>query len=358
MEFYYALWIPTLKRGNGKPQILNKNPGEKKLQDLPSEKALIIKGEIFTDSYDITLKYRHSKEQEFKELFFQKQTLTHEGFLIYKLELDEERIQNDYVCKRLSHEMHKALYHYIKGFFHKHVFHADKEDSLLPAFFSTEEIQWEQSTTKKLILQPIVTNYALKFSGYLEEWEHDLSQALAEISQNKNITKNIGLLRNIIQTSHNIFGEAQYCEFLLQHFPTEISSKDKKGIRETVCSLRSLHEDITFWHNLYASKISFIDGRNGVKLGVWGIIFGVASIVLTLYLEYNSPDAIKLKTSTIQHIDSLHQNIQFQLNSHTQSLRMQNDSIWIILQDVNKKMQRPCNPATESKQATNRFDKM
>ena len=182
MEFYYALWIPTLKRGNGKPQILNKNPGEKKLQDLPSEKALIIKGEIFPDSYDITFKYRHSKEQEFKELFFQKQTLTHEGFLIYKLELDEERIQNDYVCKRLSHEMHKALYHYIKGFFHKHVFHADKEDSLLPAFFSTEEIQWEQSTTKKLILQPIVTNYALKFSGYLEEWEHDLSQALAEIS--------------------------------------------------------------------------------------------------------------------------------------------------------------------------------
>ena len=76
MEFYYALWIPTLKRGNGKPQILNKNPGEKKLQDLPSEKALIIKGDIFTDSYDITLKYRHSKEQEFKELFFQKQTLS------------------------------------------------------------------------------------------------------------------------------------------------------------------------------------------------------------------------------------------------------------------------------------------
>lgn len=149
------------------------------------------------------------------------------------------------------------------------------------------------------------------------------------------------MLRNIIQTSHNIFGEAQYCEFLLQHFPTEISSKDKKEIRETVCSLKSLYEDITFWHNLYASKISFIDGRNGVKLGVWGIIIGVASIILTLYLEYNSPDAVKLKTNTIHHIDSLHQGTQLQLNSQMQSLQMQNDSIWKMLQEVNKKMQRP-----------------
>lgn len=46
MNFYYALWIPTLKKGNGNPQILNKKPGEKKLQDLPSQQALIIKGEI------------------------------------------------------------------------------------------------------------------------------------------------------------------------------------------------------------------------------------------------------------------------------------------------------------------------
>lgn len=341
MNFYYALWIPTLKKGNSNPQILNKKPGEKKLQDLPSQQALIIKGEISFDSYDITLKYKHTQEREFKELSFQKQTLTHEGILIYKLELDEERIQNDYVCQRLSHEMHKALYHYIKGFFHKHMFHADKEDSLLPAFFSTEEIQWEQSTTKRLILQPIVTNYAIKFSGYLKEWEHDLNQALAEISKNKNITKNISLLRNIIQTSHNIFGEAQYCEFLLQHFPTEISSKDKKEIRETVYSLKSLYENITFWHNLYTSKISFIDGRNGVKLGVWGIIIGVASIILALYLEYNSPDAIKLKTNTIHHIDSLHQDTQLQLNSQMQFLQMQNDSIWKMLREVNKKMQRP-----------------
>lgn len=81
MNFYYALWIPTLKSGNGKPQIINKRPCEKKLQDLPSKKALIIRGEISPESYDITLKYRHTKEKEFKELFFKKQTLTHEGVL-------------------------------------------------------------------------------------------------------------------------------------------------------------------------------------------------------------------------------------------------------------------------------------
>lgn len=67
MNFYYALWIPTLKSGNGKPQIINKRPCEKKLQDLPSKKALIIRGEISPESYDITLKYRHTKEKEFKE---------------------------------------------------------------------------------------------------------------------------------------------------------------------------------------------------------------------------------------------------------------------------------------------------
>ena len=339
MQCYYDFCIPTLKKGKGKPQILNRNPGEKKLQDLPAQKALIIKGEIFP-SYDITLKYKHTTDRDFNDLYFQAQKLTSEGFLIYKLELDEERIQNDYVCKCLSQEMHKAFYHYIKDFFHRHIFHAATEDSLLPTYFSQEEIHWQLATTRKQILEPIITNYSLKFSGYLQEWKDDLSLALCDICNNRNISKNIGILRNIMRTNHDIFGEAQYCEFLLQNFPTEISQKDKKEIRETVLSLKSLHEDIAFWYNHYTSRISFFDGRNGVRLGTWGIIVGVISLILTLYLEYSAPDINVLKLKTEQHIDSLHQSTQQLINDRMQLLQVQNDSLRIILQESNKKPQQ------------------
>lgn len=322
-----------MRRGKDNLPILDERPGEKRLQDVPGEEALIIRGTI-SPALNISLQYKQEGEIAFKELSFQLHERTRYGFLVYRLELNEEDVRRDYVCECLSREMHKAFYHYIKGFFHKHMFHTEAEDSLLPAFFSTTEIQWDQPSTRANILLPIIETYSHKFSGFLEEWNDYLNLALEEISGNKNVSKNIELLHDLIRDAPNVFGEARYCEFLLQNFPKEISKNKKALIRSTITSLKSLHGTLSFWYEYYSSKVSFLDGQKGVRVGVWGIVVGVVSLLFTCYLEYTSPDFVRIEEENKRYTDSLYRDSRqwMERDAHLDKIRF--DSIQNNLQGL------------------------
>lgn len=300
MTYYYVLWIPVLKKGI--PAILRQTLPEKELKDLPEHNALIIKGTI-DNSYDIRIAYRLSGENKDKTLLFHSEQRVNEGFMIYSLELLDS--EEDFFCKSLSCGMHSAVYHYIKGFFHKHRFHFDSEDSLLPAYFSCEKINWGSTDARRNIIQPLIRCYSLKFTGYLNDWENGFYKAFEEISNNKHITRNIYILQNTLQISRNIFGEMQYCKFLMSSFPTLVPRKSKSEIQNTLSELIQLHDSIQFWYNHYVGKISFLDGRKGVRWGVIGVIISTVSILLTFYLEFHAPDINKVSKQNERHQDSI-----------------------------------------------------
>ena len=322
MTCYYAFWIPLVNKSD--LPIINEKLSSCELKDIPEHEAVILNARIEKNTYNIHLSYRTQSEKEENVLVFYNEKKTNEGFLIYRLELPDTN--RDFFCQGLSREMHPAIYHYFKEFFHKHVFHHCSEDSLLPAHFSEEMIIWNIAS-KQIVLNKIITFYSLKFNGYKEFWENTFSKVFKEISQNKNVTKNIKALAGIIQDARDVFGEALYCEFLLNAFTIEISKKDRRDIRGTIGDLHEVYEKITFWFNHYISKVSFLDGKSGKRWGVIGVILSTLSIVLTLFLELRSPDIELIKKEYQMHQDSLFQTFQEQYTIENKSLMLKQDSI-------------------------------
>lgn len=66
-----------------------------------------------------------------------------------------------------------------------------------------------------------------------------------------------------------------------------------------------LHDSIQFWYNHYVDKISFLDGRKGVRWGVIGVLISTVSILLTFYLEFHAPDINKVSKQNERHQDSI-----------------------------------------------------
>lgn len=322
MTCYFAFWIPLVKKSD-LPIIKEKLPSCK-LKDIPEHEAVVLKARICKDTYNIHLFYKTQSEIAEKELIFYNEWRTKEGFLAYRLELPDA--DRDFFCEELSRKMHQAVYHYFKDFFHKHVFHHCSEDSLLPAYFSDVNIVWNLAT-KQIVLKKILNFYSLKFEGYLDLWENTFDRVFYEISQNKNVTKNVKTLADIIQTARNVFGEALYCDFLLRTFSTEISRKDRAGIRNTIGTLHEVHEKITYWYNYYLSKASFLDGKSGKKWGIIGVLISTVSIVLTLFIEFYSPDIEDIKYEQQVYQDSLFHVFQQQMTIENKSIIRKQDSV-------------------------------
>ena len=131
MSFYYVLWIPQTTKEE--PQIIEYHLGKKLLRDIRDIKSLCVCASIAEETRDITLKYQVEKSSE-RQLIFHYVEQDDRGFVIYKLDLSDE--DNDFLCELLRIEMPNALYHYFKGFFHRHIFHDDSADSLLTPYFS------------------------------------------------------------------------------------------------------------------------------------------------------------------------------------------------------------------------------
>ena len=79
--YYYALWIPQYKEG---------------IPDVKSQTLGV---------------------SNYKYLVFHKVVCSDTGFIVYKLNLEDH--ESDFLCEELRHSMPKAIYHYVKNFFHE-----------------------------------------------------------------------------------------------------------------------------------------------------------------------------------------------------------------------------------------------
>lgn len=293
MTNYYALWIPSFQEEV--PTIQRDKLDEVILRDIPGSDTIRLKGEIDKTSFNIHLSYQINKTA-WNHLHFtctdRQQT---DGFIFYALEMKDHEVETDFVRNRLSENLPKSVYHYFKEFFHIHSLHATGEDSLLPVFHSQEPIDWSNNQIRKSVITPIIEAYTDKFNGFYQQGRDNLQQYTTSICQNREVTKNIHNLRNLLHDGYRVKREMDYCRFILNKHREVLDDELLTRIQKAYQSFQTYYTDLDFWYHAYLDTINFSDSKASKKWGITGGILGLLSIFITLFLEYkpSKPDAMR-----------------------------------------------------------------
>lgn len=281
---YYALWIPSYKEES--IEIQRDKLDEVTLHDDPKGDVVRLKGEIDRISFRIHLRYKINKAK-WNDLFFtctdRQQT---DGFIFYMLEIDDNKSKLDCVRNRLSVNLPKSIYHYFKEFFHTHSLHAIGEDSLLPVFHSENPIDWENEKTRKSVITPIIEAYTDKFNGFYYHGRDNLQQCTTAICQNREVTKNINILSNLLHDGYRVKREMDYCKFLLDRHCEVLDDNTQTKIQKAYHDYHTYYTDLDFWYHAYLDTINFRDSKASKRWGITGGLLGLLSIAITLFLEY------------------------------------------------------------------------
>ena len=280
MRYSYAIWIPATEKGQ--PQVLEKSLPKIVLRDNPEDPAVIIKGAI-DENFHITIDYSISEECVPHQIKLKHTYSGSTGFLVYSLQLPDICPDEDFFVSGLRVEMSTALYHYIKGFFHKHVCHAKEADSKLKAYSSTDP-NFSFQKHRQHIIQNVCLSYQDIFGGQVRIVQNELADALVALSTGGNKQRNLNILDRLSVATNNILNEVAFCEFFLRQHATEIQKADRQALRQDIFTLQQLQQQLLFWNNHFHNKFSYADGVNGVKWGVAGFCIGCLSILLSCLL--------------------------------------------------------------------------
>lgn len=281
MTRYVVFWIPITAKKEVK--CLTSSLAEFSLKDIPDSNGVKIKAEIDTSNKNITFRYKDDSESAFHELSMECCNLWPSGFVQYSYEIDDN--PTDHLSDSLKKSFHQAYYHYLKGFFHKHIQHHGEEDSLLKPIFSEARLDWGNNTDRLRILRSLFQDYQQKFKGSADEINLNVEEVVSEISANKDITKNIRFLHSYIVHNYRIKGEILYARFLLSLTKGGEMASERKALEDAIVLFEEADRNLRFWYDHYLSITSFLSGNKSVHVGWLGCFFGIASICFTAFVE-------------------------------------------------------------------------
>lgn len=236
-----------------------------------------LRGYIEKTSLHIHIAYSCGKEPE-RELLFKLLEATEQGFFIYQLNIEKE--DSDYLRNILCNNgLHNAIYHYIKGFFHEHIYHDSTDDSLLSAYTSGTKINLDNQDCLRAILTNYLSPYELKYSGYVKETTDTLNCIVTNLSGKQGLRSNIELAKSSILNNIKVLdGESQYCDFLINSFPSDVLPKELvEEIANQRYQLRILNDQLTAIASYLTSVVS-------LRLADISVFLGLISIVLSILL--------------------------------------------------------------------------
>ncbi|MBR4563663.1 MAG: hypothetical protein IKO26_04345 [Paludibacteraceae bacterium] len=325
---YFVLWIPQIKKE--KPHVIRVDLPKKKLQDIKHIQPLFVQGKISLETYDIILKYSIGNEIPDKKLIFNYIESDERGFVIYKLELDDQ--QDDFLCRTLRTEMPNAIYHYFKSFYHRHMFHDESEDSLLRPFFSLEPIKWNDSKIRNNVVERLIEDYETKFGGASDLYELFRNRIETSLESYRNIWRMQVLLQRLYQQVRDTLSERLYCEFLLRSFPKSTDSVRKSELKSTINNLEIMVFQMETSINKRFSLAGLEYSVNGFIVGVIGVIIGLGSMVFSLMdSQYQSRKSTK---ELNENKETLKENIRLEADS----LRKNEQVIFKEVQLINDKV--------------------
>ena len=269
-SYYYALWVPQTKKEYH--EIIRATLQPKTLRDTPSVLPLSVSAQISLDTYNIDLTYRIGRKAKVNLIFNYVESDDH-GIVIYRLDLEDQR--NDFLCQHLREGMPNAIYHYFKSFFHRHIFHDESEDSLLPPYFSTDPINWKNAEVRNTIIAHFVEDYEIKFKGALEENTEYYRDIIANVKRGKKIRRMLNLTTTLREQIRRTLNERVYCEFLLKSFPKCIDAERKNNLKKSIKEIELTSQDLEYLYDKVYTEVGFQFSRSGFWFGSAGS-FGVS----------------------------------------------------------------------------------
>lgn len=292
-SYFYALWIPQHKEGE--PNARKSRLDKAELRDRKEDPELWVSGEIETNTLLIRLAYTIDKEPQ-RTLVFQKTESSKEGFIVYKLNLDDN--ENDFLCQRLRTTMPKAIYHYLKEFFHEHQFHNSGDDSLLEAYFSENQIDLTDDEHLRNILKVYLQSYIYKYEGCVSLCRHRLYCVTKNINDGVRISYSHDELKMLIENNQIVLdGESMYCDFLINSFPYLVDQNQIHRIYAQRNELTRYDERMQRLESTLTSQRSLKLGGIGIYASLVGAFVGVA---VSLLQSQCSSSELKEGVSTIR----------------------------------------------------------
>ena len=309
MKYYYVLWIPSIERKC--PEIIESNLDEITLRDDDAYDGVVLSGSI-SEGFRIDITYRLISEDSDKHIYLDNEKRDDEtGFLVYSMTIHDEQENSDFFLEGLKVEMPTALYHYIKGFFHKHINHASEADSKLQAYrFNGDDYNFEQN--RQEAINGVLSAYEYLFSGQVGFVRNQLRDALEALSKDQNKFRNLNILDKLAVTTNNVLGEISYCEFILNEYSDIINNDLKQRIKQAIQTLKNDYQQLLFWNDHFHARFSYSDGIHGVRWGVAGVVISCLSLLLTFVLPL---------------LDHSEERIIKELKNNSKQIEMLSDSI-------------------------------
>jgi len=331
MTYYYALWIPQCKKGI--PVIIKERLSKKKFRDKAELPPFEIEGAIDSASYQIQITISLGNVQNY-ELVLVCTGKSEDGFLVYRIDLEEE--VDSVLSASLRAGMKKTIYHYVKGFFHEHLYHHPSDDSLLNAYYSAEEIDLSVKTQKYAVVSNYLMAYELKYSGYVDEIEDTIKQVICQIEERKRLSRNVKLLRaSILNNMKVLDGESKYCHYLMTSCSDVIPHDDIKRLEHLIDQLRSLNLRMSSIDSYLSSEVSTRKAETGIR---WGIIGVVVAIVIFGYQYFN--DGSKAVHGELQLLRQEQNNTNEELKRQLDKANDKQDSLVRQIDKVVQKVDR------------------
>lgn len=310
MKYYYVLWIPSIERRC--PEIIESNLDKITLRDDDAYDGVVLSGSI-SEGFRIDITYHLISEGNDKHIYLDNEKRDDEtGFLVYSMTIHDELENSDFFLEGLKVEMPTALYHYIKGFFHKHINHASEADSKLQAYrFNGDDYNFEQN--RQEAINGVLSAYEYLFSGQVGFVRNQLRDALEALSKDQNKFRNLNILDKLAVTTNNVLGEISYCEFLLNEYSDTINNDLKQRIKQAIQTLKNDYQQLLFWNNHFHARFSYSDGIHGVRWGVVGVVISCLSLLLTFVLpllDYSEERIIKELHKNSKQIEMLSDSIK------------------------------------------------
>lgn len=295
-SYFYALWIPQYKEG--KPFVRKTKLEEIELRDIPEAQSLRICGEINPATLLISLHYIID-DIEYRPLLFHLSDWKDTGFVVYKLNLDDD--EDNFLCNRLRTSMSKAIYHYVKGFFHEHQFHGDDDDSLLNSFFSSVAVSLDDEVIMREILHIYLQSYVDKYAGCVSLSRETLHRVSENIKNGVKLGNSQAELELVMENNQIVIdGESLYCDFLIDSYSELVSTNQLQRIYGLRNELAQYDERMARMESSISSEKSIHIG----KIGIWASLIGaIAGLIVSFVLSMFSSKELQ------QGIDSLRQDV-------------------------------------------------
>lgn len=194
MERQCVFWIPTIYHQKIEPlkdyrAIEKEDISDKVGHPCRLTLKLFEEGHIYVELF-----YGEEKEEESFGFTLTKEENHRNGFFAYKYDVPDTKFEI------IRTALTNPIYHYVKGFYHKHEYHSPDCDSILNAYVPEETAKIELNCPDNRPLVFYLKQYEKRFKDFAEQLDYDAKELLEE-------TKNPDNTAILIQEKYEAFNQ-------------------------------------------------------------------------------------------------------------------------------------------------------